>query len=153
LLLATQKLDDIHRRGTTLRRPALAAVAAGVLVLAAGCGSSTHTAGPPPPPKLPYALAHRLASESDAVAAALAEGGACSAQAAGRELRSDATASIGRVPVRLQEPLSSGVNAVVASLPECVPATPAPAAPKEHPHHEPGPKPKPPGKQHDKTDP
>jgi hypothetical protein len=124
-------------------RPALAAVAAGVLLLAAGCGSSTRATTPPPAPKLPHALGLRLAAQSDAVAAALARRDSCAAQTAARRLRDAATASIGRVPARLQEPLSSGVNALVASLPACVAAKPKPAKPgKAKRHHRQGPKPK-----------
>jgi hypothetical protein len=132
--------------GLTLR-PKLAALAAACLVFAAGCGSSTQGTAPPATPKLPQALAQRLASESDVVASALASGNACAAREAGSRLRADATASIGHVPVRLQEPLSSGVNALVAALPACVSqpqesAAKEPAA-KEHPSHGPKPKKKP----------
>jgi hypothetical protein len=103
--------------------------------LAVGCGSSgggTRAAGTRAgTPQLPRALAQRLAAESDAVAAALARGDACAAGRLAERLRADATASIGRVPAAFQEPLSSGVNAVAASVPACVPPAPAPAVTDE----------------------
>ncbi len=98
-------------------------------VLAAGCGSERAAA--PQQPKLPRQLAQRLARESDAVSAALARGDACRAASLAARLRGDATASIGQVPPRLQEPLSSGVNAVVARIPAC---TPPAAPPQARPH-------------------
>jgi hypothetical protein len=113
----------------------------------AACGAQ-RTSAPPPrprPPKIPNAVAARLAGEADAVAAALARGDACAARQQAARLRADATSSIGRVPAALQEPLSSGVNALVAELPRCVvPAVPAatttaesPPPPREHEsHHE-----------------
>jgi hypothetical protein len=97
--------------------PALA-----LAVLAAGCGSGP-AAERTRAPQLPRALAQRLAAESDAVAAALARGDACGASRLAERLRADATVSIGRVPRAFQEPLSSGVNAVVASVPACPPPT------------------------------
>ena len=109
------------------RLPIALALAA---VLAAGCGS-TGGGTRVEAPRLPRALAQRLAAESDAVAAALARGDACEAARLAGRLRADATASIGRVPASFQEPLSSGVNALVSAVPACVPATTTEAQPPE----------------------
>jgi hypothetical protein len=126
-----------------VRRLAVLTLAA---VAAAGCGSS-HRTSPPAAPKLPRTLAQRLATESDAVASALARGDNCGAARLAERLRTEATASIARVPRALQEPLSSGVNAVVAEMPPCSPPAPAPA-----PQPAPQPAAKPPehGKGHEK---
>jgi hypothetical protein len=99
------------------------------LLLAAGCGSSRAPSSAPP--KIPSVVANRLATESDGVAAALARGDSCSAATLAAQLRSDASASIGRIPARYQEQLSSGVNAVVAAVPTCIPP-PAPDAKHGH---------------------
>lgn len=87
--------------------------------LVAGCGSGNGERAQAP--QLPRALAQRLAAESDAVAEALARGDACEAARLAERLRTDATASIGRVPPAFQEPLSSGVNALVSAVPACAP--------------------------------
>jgi hypothetical protein len=96
-----------------------------VCALAAGCGSSTQTVERKPAPKLPRALAAQLAGESDAIAAAVESGDACRAQELGASLRAHTTATIGHVPARYRESLSSGVNAVVTQLPACVHVSPA----------------------------
>ncbi len=109
-------------------------------LVAAGCGSTTHTVTPTAPRKLPHALAERLAEESEAVAAAIDGGDYCRAQQVGVALRARATAAIGHVPPRYRESLSSGVNAVVAQIPPCVHASPAHAANGDENEDESGPK-------------
>jgi hypothetical protein len=111
-------------------------------LVAAGCGS-TRSAAPPRQAKLPRAVAARLAGESDAVAAALAAGDPCGAQRLASRLRADATAEIARIPARYREPLSSGVNEVVADVPACAPPvtvtvapTPSPPPPHDNGHGE-----------------
>lgn len=104
-------------------------ILAAAAVATAGCGSSSHRDAAPATPKLPRVLAQRLASESDAVAAAVARGDGCGAKQAAAQLRADANASIGRIPAAYRESLSSGVNTVVAQVPPCkrAPAVTAPA--------------------------
>jgi len=101
-------------------------VVALLCALASGCGGAGERASAPPRPELPRTLALRLADESDAVASALQ---ARLSEIVGKiaEIeRADATASVSRVPPALQEPLSSGVNALVAQLPPCERLAPAP---------------------------
>jgi hypothetical protein len=105
-------------------RPVIVLLVA-VAALAAGCGSATKAVERNPPPKLPRALASQLAHESDGIAAAVDSGDACRARELGAALRMHATATIGHVPARYRESLSSGVNAVVTGLPACVPVSPA----------------------------
>jgi hypothetical protein len=111
-----------------MRRLLLVVAAACALT---ACGSSERPAASRAP-QLPRALAQRLAAETAAVAAALARGDDCGAGALAARLRTDANASIARVPAALQEPLSSGVNAVVTAVPPCPPAA-APAQTESRP--------------------
>jgi hypothetical protein len=112
----------------------------------AGCGG-----GGSPAPALRKADAQRLIALSKQVETA---GTACRRQGAIARVRSAASQLIdsGRVPPELQEPLSSGVNALVADQPTCLPAVTAsatttapvtPAPPPAAPTHPHGPKPKP----------
>jgi hypothetical protein len=58
--------------------------------------------------------------------------GTCEARDAAARFRDDVIASIGRVPSRYQEPLSSAANTLAERLASCV----EPKPPKEHkPHH------------------
>jgi hypothetical protein len=100
----------------------------GLAAVLGGCGSH---ASAPRPPRLPRALAHAWAGQADAVAAALAAGDGCTARTRARRLQSEVVAAVNahRVPARLLEPLSSGVNGLASRI-VCVPP-PAPPAPGE----------------------
>jgi hypothetical protein len=160
---------DPTRHPTALIPPRLrhAFLVVAVVATAAACGSNRapQQQRAAPAPKLPRPVARRLAREADAVALALRRRNVCSAKRLAARLRSDATASIGRVPARLQEPLSGGVNVLLSELPRCIPPKPVttvqpttptttPAAPVHHaapPRHEPkhDHRPKPPKHGHD----
>lgn len=99
-------------------------------LLLAGCGGGQKAAPPPPPPRIPADLVSKLASEADQVAALTP--GSCEARDAAARFRSDVIASIGRVPARYQEPLTSAANTLAGRLATCV----EPKPPKAHkPHH------------------
>jgi hypothetical protein len=98
-------------------------------LLLAGCGSDAHKTTPPPP-RIPSDVASKLATEADQVSALTP--GTCEARDAAARFRDDVIASIGRVPARYQEPLSSAANSLAERLATCV----EPEPPKEHkPHH------------------
>jgi hypothetical protein len=86
-----------------------------------GCGDSPaeHAARPP---TFPRPLGISLAASSDAVADALAAGDSCRAATLATRLQQETIAAInsGRVAATLQEPLSTGVNDLVARV-KCVP--------------------------------
>ena len=79
-------------------------------------------------PKLPRALAHAWAQEANAIAASLAAGNGCDAQTRVAALQQEVMAAVNahRIPRRLLEPLSSGINDLAAQV-TCVPQP----APKE----------------------
>ena len=81
-------------------------------LLVAGCGSEAHKATPPPP-RIPSGVASKLAAEAEQVAALTP--GTCEARDAAERFRADVIASIGRVPARYQEPLTSAANTLAAS--------------------------------------
>jgi hypothetical protein len=110
------------------------------VALLAGCGGSHETKHPPKPPRIPAGVAARLAAEADRVAA-LAPG-TCAARDAARRFQADVIASIGSVPARYQEPLSSAANDLAARLAACTEPPPRKVA-------KPKPKPRPP-KHHEK---
>jgi len=118
----------------------LGLVLAVIAVSVAGCGSETGSA-PPPPPKLPHALAQSWARQANAAATALAAGDGCTAQGAVTRLQQEVIAAVNahRIPRRLLEPLSSGVNELAARI-TCTP-TPPPPTVEQQPEH---------GKGHDK---
>jgi hypothetical protein len=122
---------------TRTRRLELGAAFAAALCLSA-CGGAKQAA--PPPPTFSHSLASSLATQSDAVADALAAGDTCRALGLAQRLQQSTIAAIngGRVAAGLQEQLSGAVNELVARV-QCVP--PAPPAKKEHGEH---------GKKHDK---
>jgi hypothetical protein len=99
--------------------------ASSVLVLA-GCGGEHKAAPQPPPPRIPAAVASRLAGEADRVAALTP--GTCEARDAAARLRREVIASIGRIPARYQEPLTSAANTLAERLATCVESKPN----KEH---------------------
>jgi len=98
---------------------------AGLAVALAGCGSQSRQSAPKPP-RLPHALALSWTKQADAVASALAAGDGCTAQARALQLQSQVIEAVSahRVPGRLREPLSSGVNGLAARI-ACAPP-PAP---------------------------
>lgn len=99
--------------------------ASSVLLLVA-CGG--HEERPAPaPPRIPAAVASRLAAEADSVAALRG----CSAHAAAARFRADLIASIGEVPARYQEPLTSAANSLAARIAPC-PQPVATPKPDEH---------------------
>jgi hypothetical protein len=105
-------------------------MASSALLLTA-CGSGGHKEAPPPPaPRIPAAVASRLAAEAERVAALTP--GTCEARDAATRFRDDVIASIGRIPPRWQEPLTSAANSLAGRLQAC--AEPKPE-PKPHGHH------------------
>lgn len=104
--------------------------------LLAGCGGGEHRATPPPPPRIPADVASRLATEADGVAALTP--GTCEARDAAARFRQDVTASIGRIPARYQEPLTSAANTLAERLATCVEPKPEPRKNKRrhHGHHD-----------------
>lgn len=102
--------------------------------LLAGCGSGGHGAQPPPkPPRIPAGVAARLAAQADQVAA-LAPG-TCAARDAADRFRSEVIASIGSVPSRYQEPLTSAANDLAARLAACTEPPPEASQPPQHHDH------------------
>jgi hypothetical protein len=107
-------------------------------LLLAACGGGHEAAPPPPAPRIPAGVAAKLAAEADAVAALTP--GTCEARDAAARFRDDVIASIGRIPPRWQEPLTSAANSLAARLATC--AAPKPIEkpkprkkPKHHGHH------------------
>jgi hypothetical protein len=117
-----------------MRRAWLAAC----VLLLAGCrgGAVTTTVTTTAqPPRIPGAVAQQLASESDAVSAALVAGDGCGALAAAQRLRTDATNAINthQIPGAFQEVLLDRVNGIASEI-ACTPTTPAPP-PHDHGKH------------------
>jgi len=112
--------------------------AALVLALAlGGCGGSSRPAAVAKPPRLPRALAHAWASESNAVAQALAAGDGCTALDHANALRSGVDRAAGDIPRRLRAMLQPMVDA----LPGRITCNPPPPSPQPHPpkdHHDHG---------------
>jgi hypothetical protein len=103
-------------------------------LLLAGCGGGEDRATPQPrPPRIPAEIALRLANEADRVAALTP--GTCGARDAAARFRSDVIASIGRVPARYQEPLTSAANTLAERLATCVEPKPPKAHKPHHGHH------------------
>jgi hypothetical protein len=100
----------------------------------AGCGSGAAPRTTPPQPKLPRALAQSWRQQADSVATALAAGHGCTAQQLAGSLRTSVIEAVNahRVPRRLLDPLTSGVNELASRI-ACTPA-PAPAPPPAHGH-------------------
>jgi len=111
--------------------------ASSALLLTACGGGHEATPPPPPVPRIPAGVAARLAAEADAVAALTP--GTCEARDAAARFRDDVIASIGRIPQRWQEPLTSAANTLAARLATCAVAKPVEEPrkkPKHHGHHE-----------------
>jgi hypothetical protein len=102
-------------------------------LLLAGCGGEHRATPQPRPPRIPADVASRLASEADRVAAFTP--GTCEARDAAARFRSDVIASIGRVPARYQEPLTSAANTLADRLATCVEPNPPKAHKPHHAHH------------------
>src|SRR5690349_24661144 len=102
------------------------------VALLVGCGGAHQTQPPPKPPRIPAGVAARLASEADRVAA-LAPG-TCAARDAADRFRSDVIASVGCLPARYQEPLTSAANDLAARLATCT-EPPPPRKAEEPKHH------------------
>jgi hypothetical protein len=102
-------------------------------LLLAGCGGGEHRATPPPKPRIPADVASRLAVEADRVAALTP--GTCEARDAAARFRRDVIVSIGRIPTRYQEPLTSAANTLAERLATCVEPKPEPKKHKPH-HHD-----------------
>ena len=100
-------------------------------LLLAGCGGE-HRATPPPKPRIPADVASRLAVEADRVAALTP--GTCEARDAAARFRQDVITSIGRIPARYREPLTSAANTLAERLATCVEPKPRPR--KHKPHHD-----------------
>ncbi len=102
------------------------------------CGGGHEAIPPQPPvPRIPAGVAARLAAEADAVAALTP--GTCEARDAAARFRDDVIASIGRIPQRWQEPLTSAANTLAARLATCAVAKPVEQPRKKskrHGHHE-----------------
>jgi hypothetical protein len=86
-------------------------------LLLAGCGGDRSAQPSPKPPRIPAGLAARLAAEADRIATL--EPGTCEARDAAARFRNDVIASIGKVPPRYQEPLTSAANALAERLATC----------------------------------
>jgi hypothetical protein len=103
-------------------------------VALAGCGGEHRAAPKPHPPRIPAGVASRLAAEADRVAT-LAPG-SCEARDAAARFRNDVIASIGRIPARYQEPLTSAANTLAERLATCVEPKPGPTKHKRHHDHD-----------------
>ena len=90
-------------------------------LLLSGCGGGSEPERVAPHPTLAAAVAERLATRSDRVAARLDAGDRCGALAQAAALRAEVTAAINarRIPLALLEPLSSSVNELVARIGAC----------------------------------
>jgi hypothetical protein len=106
-----------------MRWPSASLAACSGALLLAGCGGGGQAAPPPRPPKLPHALAQELATRSDRVARRLDAHDRCGALAEAIRLQREVITAInaGRVAPRLQEPLQSAANGLVARVGACPP--------------------------------
>jgi Prokaryotic membrane lipoprotein lipid attachment site len=97
-------------------------ILAGAVAVLAGCGSQAAPPKQAEPPRLPRALAQAWAQEANAIAASLAANDGCAAQVSVLALQEEVVAAVNahRIPKLLLEPLSSGVNDLVAQI-TCAP--------------------------------
>jgi hypothetical protein len=116
-----------------------ATVLVAIATALAGCGS--HVAQQKPAqPKLPRALARAWAQHATAIAASLAANNGCDAQTRVAALQQEMVTAVNahRIPRRLLEPLSSGVNDLAAQItcaPQLVPNEKAKRKGKGHKKH------------------
>jgi hypothetical protein len=92
-------------------------------LLLAGCGGGdARQQRAAPQPRLPRALAQQLAARADSVGRRLDTNDRCGAVAEASRLQSEVIQAINahRVPRRLQEPLQSAANQLVARVGACV---------------------------------
>lgn len=125
----------------------IAAVAALLVLVAAGCGGGARPR-PASVHGVPSALAHDWAGQASAIAAAAESGDDCHAQALAVSLREQVMRKSHLLPLRLRSPLVTGLDSLVERTScretvtvETTPAPPqhGPKPPHEHPPH--GPKP------------
>jgi hypothetical protein len=103
-------------------------------LLLAGCGTKHKATPQPRPPRIPSDVASKLAAEAGQVAALTP--GTCEARDAAKRFRDDVISSIGRVPSRYQEPLTSAANSLAERLATCVEPKPLKKhKPHDHGHH------------------
>lgn len=122
----------------------IASVAAVVVLVAVGCGSSSRP-GTSAARKLPRPLAGAWAAQASTIAGAAAAGDGCRARRLAGSLRTQVieAEAQGKVPERLRVPLLESVNSLADRFvcvvpPVTVTTTPTPPAkpkPKEHPGH------------------
>lgn len=126
----------------------IAAVAALVVLVAAGCGGGARPQTTTVP-RIPSALAQDWSGQASAIAAAAAAGDDCQAQALAVSLRKQVMQKQQLVPSRLRSPLVTGVDSLVerTSCRQTVTVATT-AGPPQHgpkpPHHPPHHGPKPP---------
>src|SRR4051812_8276242 len=91
-------------------------------LLLTACGRAQQQQRPAPEPRLPRAVAQELASRADRVAERLDTHDACGAAAEAAQLQREVILAINahRVPKRLQEPLQSAANSLMARVGPCV---------------------------------
>jgi hypothetical protein len=116
--------------GCPITWPAAWLSASSLVLLLAGCGGTEEAT---PHPQLPNALAARLASDADAVAARLDAGDPCGAAERAAALQQETIAALnrpGEVPDALKDDLGFAVADVVdRAQSECAAAQPPPAPP------------------------
>jgi hypothetical protein len=125
--------------GTWGKVSRIAAVAAVVSLVAAGCGSAARPQQTAPR-GVPRALAHDWADQATAIAAAAAAGDTCHAHQLASSLRDEVIAAEGRVPTRLRSALVSGVNALADRITCTVTVQSPPSQQPKPPHEKPPPK-------------
>lgn len=110
------------RRTPTRQRPSRLGFL--LLLALAGCGGGGGDAAPPPGPAIERATAERLASTSDAIAAALDDGDVCGAAGLADRLNDQVVEAInaGRIPPTFQEDLQARANELVNTV-NCPPPT------------------------------
>ena len=104
-----------------------------LVVLATGCGGS-------PRPReaaihqIPRALAQNWEAQASDIASVAAGGDSCRALQLANSLRNEVAASRAKLPVRLRDPLVSGVNSLVNRITCTPPVTTVPKKPPNPPH-------------------
>ena len=115
------------------------AVAALLVVTAAGCGGGLR-AQRTAPPEIPRALAQGWESQAAEIATVASTGDSCRALQLARSLRSDMVTSQPQIPLRLRAPLLTGVTSLADRI-TCARATvprKPPKPPEKRHGHAPG---------------